>query len=55
MTPREPLSKKERMQIDRVPMPEQAAELRALPLATLDRRLARATGPRCRFLLPPLT
>ena len=25
-----------------------------LPLATLDRRLARASGPRCRFLLPPL-
>jgi len=24
-----------------------------LPLATLDRHLARATGPRCRFLLPP--
>ena len=25
-----------------------------LPLATLDRRLARASGPRCRFLLPPV-
>ena len=25
-----------------------------LPLATLDRRLAAASGPRCRFLLPPL-
>lgn len=25
-----------------------------LPLATLDRRLADASGPRCRFLLPPL-
>lgn len=24
-----------------------------LPLATLDRRLAAASGPRCRFLLPP--
>ena len=31
------------------------AEQCALPLATLDRRLARATGPRCRFLLPPLS
>ncbi|HEX3127849.1 MAG TPA: type II toxin-antitoxin system VapC family toxin [Thermoanaerobaculia bacterium] len=30
------------------------AEQCDLPLATLDRRLARATGPRCRFLLPPL-
>ena len=30
------------------------AELCDLPLATLDRRLASATGPRCRFLLPPL-
>lgn len=29
-----------------------AEELR-LPLATLDRRLADADGPRCRFLLPP--
>jgi predicted nucleic acid-binding protein len=28
------------------------AEQCDLPLATLDRRLARATGPRCRFLLP---
>jgi len=31
------------------------AEQFDLPLATLDRRLARATGPRCRFLLPPLS
>lgn len=30
------------------------AEQFDLPLATLDRRLAKATGPRCRFLLPPL-
>ena len=30
------------------------AEQCDLPLATLDRHLARATGPRCRFLLPPL-
>jgi predicted nucleic acid-binding protein len=30
------------------------AEELDLPLATLDRRLAAATGPRCRFLLPPL-
>lgn len=30
------------------------AEQFELPLATLDRRLAKATGPRCRFLLPPL-
>ncbi len=30
------------------------AEQCDLPLATLDRRLARASGPRCRFLLPPL-
>lgn len=29
------------------------AEQFDLPLATLDRRLAAATGPRCRFLLPP--
>jgi predicted nucleic acid-binding protein len=29
------------------------AEQCDLPLATLDRRLSRATGPRCRFLLPP--
>lgn len=28
------------------------AEQFDLPLATLDRHLARATGPRCRFLLP---
>ena len=28
------------------------AEQLDLPLATLDRRLATATGPRCRFLLP---
>jgi predicted nucleic acid-binding protein len=27
------------------------AEALALPLATLDRRLARSRGPRCRFLL----
>jgi predicted nucleic acid-binding protein len=31
------------------------AEQFNLPLATLDQRLARATGPRCRFLLPPST
>ena len=30
-----------------------AAEELDLPLATVDRRLAGATGPRCRFLLPP--
>lgn len=29
------------------------AEQFDLPLATLDRRLADATGPRCQFLLPP--
>jgi len=29
------------------------AEELELPLATLDRRLAAAEGPRCRFLLPP--
>ena len=29
------------------------AELAGLPLATLDRRLARSTGPVCPFLLPP--
>ncbi len=29
------------------------AEELGLPLATLDRRLAAADGPRCRFLLPP--
>jgi hypothetical protein len=29
------------------------AEQCDLPLATLDQRLARATGPRCRFHLPP--
>lgn len=29
------------------------AEELDLPLATLDRRLAAADGPRCRFLLPP--
>ena len=28
------------------------AEALQLPLATLDRRLARAKGPKCRFLLP---
>jgi predicted nucleic acid-binding protein len=31
------------------------AEDLGLPLATLDRRLAAATGPRCQFLLPPLS
>ncbi|MFP6664702.1 MAG: type II toxin-antitoxin system VapC family toxin [Deltaproteobacteria bacterium] len=30
-----------------------AAESLGLPLATLDQRLARATGPRCKFHLPP--
>ncbi|MGD8327984.1 MAG: type II toxin-antitoxin system VapC family toxin [Acidobacteriota bacterium] len=29
------------------------AELARLPLATLDRRLARSAGPECDFLLPP--
>ncbi|MDQ3782699.1 MAG: type II toxin-antitoxin system VapC family toxin [Actinomycetota bacterium] len=29
------------------------AEALDVPLATLDQRLARASGPRCRFLLPP--
>jgi predicted nucleic acid-binding protein len=29
------------------------AEAFDVPLATLDRRLTRATGPRCRFLVPP--
>ncbi|HEX5370339.1 MAG TPA: type II toxin-antitoxin system VapC family toxin [Dehalococcoidia bacterium] len=29
------------------------AEAFGLPLATLDRRLARAPGPRCEFLVPP--
>jgi len=29
------------------------AEALAIPLATLDRRLSRASGPRCHFLLPP--
>lgn len=29
------------------------AEQLRLPLATLDRPLAKASGPRCRFLLPP--
>ncbi|HVR30757.1 MAG TPA: type II toxin-antitoxin system VapC family toxin [Thermoanaerobaculia bacterium] len=28
------------------------AEALELPFASLDRRLSRATGPRCRFLLP---
>jgi predicted nucleic acid-binding protein len=28
------------------------AETSGLPLATLDRRLSRASGPTCRFLLP---
>jgi predicted nucleic acid-binding protein len=31
------------------------AEALGLRLATLDRRLASATGPRCGFLLPPVT
>ncbi len=31
-----------------------SAEALDLPLATLDRRLVAASGPRCRFLLPPL-
>ncbi len=31
------------------------AEELDLPLATLDRRLAAASGPRCRFLLPPVS
>lgn len=30
-----------------------AAEELDLPVATLDRRLTTATGPRCAFLLPP--
>ena len=29
------------------------AELLDAPLVTLDRRLARASGPRCAFLTPP--
>ena len=29
-----------------------AAEALGLPLATLDRRLSRAAGPSCRFLVP---
>ena len=29
------------------------AEMLDTPLATVDRRLARATGPRCEFLTPP--
>lgn len=29
------------------------AEAFTLPMATLDRKLARATGPACRFLVPP--
>jgi predicted nucleic acid-binding protein len=29
------------------------AEQLDAPLATLDRRLSAADGPRCRFLLPP--
>jgi predicted nucleic acid-binding protein len=29
------------------------AESLDAPLATLDRKLSRASGPRCRFLLPP--
>lgn len=31
------------------------AESLNAPLATLDLRLARASGPRCRFLTPPAT
>ncbi len=31
------------------------AEKLEAPLATFDRRLARATGPRCEFLTPPVT
>lgn len=30
------------------------AEELDLPMATVDRRLSAASGPRCRFLLPPL-
>lgn len=30
------------------------AESLAMPLATLDRRLSRASGPECRFLLPEM-
>lgn len=30
-----------------------AAEELDIPMATVDRRLAAATGPRCTFLLPP--
>lgn len=30
------------------------AEVLDAPLATLDRRLAKAPGPRCAFVLPPL-
>jgi len=30
------------------------AELADMPLATLDKRLTRATGPGCEFLLPPV-
>ena len=29
------------------------AEAASLPFATLDRRLKRASGPRCKFMLPP--
>jgi predicted nucleic acid-binding protein len=29
------------------------AEALDVPLATLDRRLATASGPRCGFVLPP--
>ncbi|CAN5210543.1 hypothetical protein BH20ACT8_BH20ACT8_03040 [soil metagenome] len=29
------------------------AELLSAPLATLDHRLIRATGPRCAFVIPP--
>ena len=31
------------------------AELLDVPLVTLDRRLARAPGPRCTVLVPPRT
>jgi predicted nucleic acid-binding protein len=31
------------------------AEELDLPLATLDRRLAGSSGPRCSFLLPPVS
>ncbi len=31
------------------------AEVLDYPLVTLDRRLSRATGPRCEFITPPLS